>query len=263
MVNEYKELQRLAKMLEEGEISAVEYERLRAELYDDVASRDDPADADTEAIEPGWYYDPTGVASHQAYWDGEKWTGATRPGPAQIGQPTKSSRSLVGVSVAVGAAIVLIVILAVVVVQFAGSAVSETFSEIGSSLDAAGDSYGSDPGMDMLYDGCSEGSNADCDMLWLISPIGSEYEDVSIVCGGRSEALDQTSTSCIATRGTFSEVDDLRAQCEGGFNAACDALYYISEIGSDDETLAMTCGGRAEADAVTSCWRVYGFGTRD
>ncbi len=28
---------------------------------------------------PGWYNDPEGVRPYQAYWDGEKWTGETRP----------------------------------------------------------------------------------------------------------------------------------------------------------------------------------------
>ena len=31
--------------------------------------------------DPGWYYDPEGRYSHQAYWDGERWTGATRRPP--------------------------------------------------------------------------------------------------------------------------------------------------------------------------------------
>ncbi|MGD2061365.1 MAG: DUF2510 domain-containing protein [Acidimicrobiia bacterium] len=30
--------------------------------------------------EPGWYFDPEGRYAHQAYWDGEKWTGETRRG---------------------------------------------------------------------------------------------------------------------------------------------------------------------------------------
>jgi hypothetical protein len=30
---------------------------------------------------PGWYHDPSGRATHQAWWDGDQWTGATRPGP--------------------------------------------------------------------------------------------------------------------------------------------------------------------------------------
>jgi hypothetical protein len=33
---------------------------------------------------PGWYYDPTGKASHQAWWDGTAWTGATRPDPGSF-----------------------------------------------------------------------------------------------------------------------------------------------------------------------------------
>lgn len=31
-------------------------------------------------VEPGWYNDPTGAYTHQAYWDGHRWTGAVRPG---------------------------------------------------------------------------------------------------------------------------------------------------------------------------------------
>jgi hypothetical protein len=30
---------------------------------------------------PGWYNDPTGQVSHQAYWDGGRFTGAVRPDP--------------------------------------------------------------------------------------------------------------------------------------------------------------------------------------
>jgi hypothetical protein len=33
---------------------------------------------------PGWYSDPDGRYQHEAYWDGEKWTGATRR-PATAG----------------------------------------------------------------------------------------------------------------------------------------------------------------------------------
>jgi hypothetical protein len=33
--------------------------------------------------EPGWYEDPDGQYSHEACWDGEKWTGATRPNQSE------------------------------------------------------------------------------------------------------------------------------------------------------------------------------------
>jgi hypothetical protein len=44
-----------------------------------------------EAVKaPGWYNDPEGVHHrHQAYWDGEKWTGQTRPIPSAV-PPHKS-----------------------------------------------------------------------------------------------------------------------------------------------------------------------------
>jgi hypothetical protein len=34
----------------------------------------------SQPTEPGWYFDPEGRYSHQAYWDGEKWTGEIRRG---------------------------------------------------------------------------------------------------------------------------------------------------------------------------------------
>ncbi len=40
-----------------------------------------PMNAATGAKEAGWHNDPNGKQSHQAYWDGEKWTGETRATP--------------------------------------------------------------------------------------------------------------------------------------------------------------------------------------
>lgn len=40
---------------------------------------------------PGWYYDPEGRFSHQAYWDGENWTGAIRL-PHQVPTEKKPHR---------------------------------------------------------------------------------------------------------------------------------------------------------------------------
>lgn len=265
MADEFEELQRLAGLLDEGKITVDEYERLRTELYSDVSPSADPVEPETSSQAPGWYNDPSGAASHQAYWDGEKWTGHTRAGPGQPAPAaTSSSKTLAWVAIAVVGGIVLISILALIAVQLAGTEVSETFAGIGESLDdSESTSYGTDPDMDMLYDGCSDGSNADCDMLWLVSPINSEYEDLSIVCGGRTVPIEQGSATCITTLETFSEVVDLRTQCQGGFFAACDALFYISEVGSTDEDVAVTCGGLNDPDSLTSCWVLYGFGTRD
>ena len=43
-----------------------------------------------EPTSPGWYNDPQGVHTHQAYWDGENWTQATRPGSTAGGGPQRT-----------------------------------------------------------------------------------------------------------------------------------------------------------------------------
>lgn len=45
--------------------------------------------------------------------------------------------------------------------------------------------YGDDEYLDLLYDGCKDGSNEDCYVVWSMSPIGSEYEAFGLSCGGR------------------------------------------------------------------------------
>ena len=121
--------------------------------------------------------------------------------------------------------------------------------------------YGSEPTLDMLYDGCQAGSLADCDTLYLISEIGSEYEDQAITCGGRSEPVAEDS-NCMFTEQDFTEVDDLVAQCESGFYPACDTLYVVSVIGSPEEDIATSCGGIREVGNLLPCHLAYGFGSR-
>lgn len=50
------------------------------------------------------------------------------------------------------------------------------------------DTYGDDPHLDSLWDGCAGGDMAACDQLYLESPIGSEYEDFGDTCGRRQDA---------------------------------------------------------------------------
>ncbi len=121
---------------------------------------------------------------------------------------------------------------------------------------------GSDVGLDMLHDGCTSGSFADCDMLWITSPPGSEYETAAEACGGVNEPIDFMLTSCIAHHGAFTELDVVRADCEKGFFPACDLLYYSSAPGSDDEEFGMTCGDRRTPNASAACWGLYGHGSR-
>ena len=77
----FDDLKELKAMLENGEITLSEYDRLKADLL---------AEKDAAPKEPvnlmsgqpaGWYFDPSGSAPNQAYWDGNAWTGKTRPRP--------------------------------------------------------------------------------------------------------------------------------------------------------------------------------------
>ena len=121
-------------------------------------------------------------------------------------------------------------------------------------------SYGDDPTLDALYDGCSAGSLADCDMLFLVADFGSEYENMAVTCGGLTEEIDVTAT-CMAALQDFSEAGDLGAQCEGGFYIACDAYFVVTVVGSEEEELAASCGGIREPNLTTPCWITYGFGS--
>jgi len=47
--------------------------------------------------DPGWYDDPEGKATNQAYWNGEEWTGETRPGQRQHVSGVGGVRRAIGV----------------------------------------------------------------------------------------------------------------------------------------------------------------------
>lgn len=49
------------------------------------------------------------------------------------------------------------------------------------------DTYGDDPELDALWDGCAAGDYAACDTLWIESPFGSDYESFAETCGTISE----------------------------------------------------------------------------
>lgn len=53
--------------------------------------------------------------------------------------------------------------------------------------DSDANSYGDDPALDSLYDGCEAGDMQACDDLYLESPFGSEYEAFGDSCGDRRE----------------------------------------------------------------------------
>ncbi len=121
---------------------------------------------------------------------------------------------------------------------------------------------GSDPELDRLHAACQEGSMADCDMLYVAAPLGSEYEDVALACGGRNDPLGALSLGCQLEYQDFSGTDALRNLCEAGFFPGCDALFLGSNFGSSEETFGDTCGGRREPSELFSCFDEFGFGSR-
>lgn len=51
-------------------------------------------------------------------------------------------------------------------------------------------SYGDSPLLDQLWDACDSGTGSACDELFATSPVGSEYEEFGVTCGGRDDVLD-------------------------------------------------------------------------
>lgn len=140
MTERFEELERLGKLLDEGKINSEEYARLKKELMDEIGA----TSSSGAPTSPGWYNDPSGNASHQAYWDGEKWTGATRPDPTTPADGTppvvtaQQRRSGCGwIIIALIVLIILGAIGALLAVSIAGRTVTESFSQIGSQISSS------------------------------------------------------------------------------------------------------------------------------
>lgn len=51
------------------------------------------------------------------------------------------------------------------------------------------DTLGDDPALDSLWRACEEGSGAACDELFVLAPVGSDYERFGVSCGDRDDVL--------------------------------------------------------------------------
>lgn len=90
----FDDLKELKAMLENGEITVSEYDRLKTDLLAEGVAPAEPVDP--MAGKPaGWYDDPTGKSDHQAFWDDNAWTGQTRPKPP----PAVPSKARLGGSI--------------------------------------------------------------------------------------------------------------------------------------------------------------------
>jgi S1-C subfamily serine protease len=121
--------------------------------------------------------------------------------------------------------------------------------------DPSVDAYGSDPGLDALWDACEGGEMQACDDLFRYSPVGSAYEAYGDSCGERNEPAGwcvdihggaPASADLPDGYGDDPVLDGLWDACAGGDWAGCDQLFADSPLGSAYERFGDSCGERNE-----------------
>lgn len=146
----------------------------------------------------------------------------------------------------------------------AASCLTEENLAIVDGAEGAGpQTYGDDERLDGMQDDCEDGDDRACDLLYLSSSVGSDYEEVAASCGGRvppgdsfcsAEAVtDDTGYSPLDNPGLAVLIDD----CRAGDFTACDLLFRIAPPGSDAERIGDSCGGRI-ISALPDCRTRFG-----
>ncbi len=102
--------------------------------------------------------------------------------------------------------------------------------------------YGDDPWLDELWDGCNGEDFGACQMLYEEAPVGSEYEWFGGSCGGRLDSAE----GCSLAGAPDVALEGLAQECDSGELLACDHLREEAPAGSDLAQFAATCGGRRE-----------------
>ena len=124
----------------------------------------------------------------------------------------------------------------------------------------AGDTYGDNASLDLLWDQCAAGDLGACDELYWTSPVGSEYEAFGSTCGetstltrGNCETTDSGGGVEGGNYGDDPTLDALWDSCAGGDLAACDTLWFDSPIGSEYEAFGGSCGGLESSSQFGTC----------
>lgn len=118
--------------------------------------------------------------------------------------------------------------------------------------------YGDDPELDRLWDGCAAGDLEDCDELYWTSAIDSDYETFGSTCGNSQEptaggCADPSDFGGIDTYGDDADLDLLWDDCAAGDGTACDNLYWTSPLDSGYEAFGASCGDRFDQTTAGSC----------
>ena len=142
----------------------------------------------------------------------------------------------------------------VVVAMFAASCTPAETTSTGSGPAAPG----TDKALDALWVSCSGGDLDDCDELYQVSAVGSDYETHGATCAGRGDGFGDCASVVSAIPqppGDDKRLDALWVSCADGDADDCETLYQDSKVGSDYEAFGLSCGGRGEgncADVIAS-----------
>jgi hypothetical protein len=84
-----------------------------------------------------------------------------------------------------------------------------------------------------------------------------EEDDATTTTDGDEEEEDTTGTTSLGGL-TEAEIDELVESCEGGDLADCDQLYRDTNVGTPEEEIGATCGGRSEELLNGACESTLG-----
>lgn len=99
--------------------------------------------------------------------------------------------------------------------------------------------------LDEQYRLCAGGDMQACDDLYFNAPFDSEEEAFAKTCGNTADT--EFGGNCVDLN------IDYRSDCAAGDMEACDFLFFLSDVGSDDEEFGRTCGGTADGTTAGLC----------
>lgn len=119
-------------------------------------------------------------------------------------------------------------------------------------------SYGDDPLLDTLWDGCEAGDLTACDTLYLEAEIGTSYETFGSTCAltrepTYGECAPEPAVTEPMVYGDDAALDALWDACVAGDMGACDDLYFQAPGESEYELKGSYCGGQSTVPMSGSC----------
>lgn len=115
-------------------------------------------------------------------------------------------------------------------------------------------SLGNDIDLNHLADSCYAGNWSACDELYVLAPVGSDYEWYGGTCGGILDWISDDTCETLVI--LVDQLAELAADCQVGDLHACDELYFQSPVGSNFEFFGATCGTRLDFVVNGSCWEL-------